>query len=177
MNSSKSQDIHNLSLELLLNKKMYKKIIGKNGICNQTQREDDERKKYMIQYKNQILNICTQLLNSDEKFQISHEIQSLFYTFVDKCVKHFHRMNQIKNPIDYEKDEDEKYEDEDAYDNEDYKSDDGRNDDGRNDDGDDGDDGDDEGKYNKSNMKSKMKSNKKCMIDSMWGDKCILDNK
>jgi hypothetical protein len=53
------------------------------------------------------------MLESPDTVIISQEIQNIFESFVDKSVKYFIRTNQMMNPVDYEKDEDDQYEDED----------------------------------------------------------------
>lgn len=52
------------SIEFLLNKNVYKKIIN-NGNCLQTIRENDERKQYMIKYKIEIKELFIKLLNDN----------------------------------------------------------------------------------------------------------------
>jgi hypothetical protein len=90
------RDIDQLSLEFLLNKKMYKKIIGTTSL--QTERENEERKQYMIKYNAEIVKLFGQLLNNREKVKVSHEIHEIFDSFIDKSVSYFIRTQKMLNP-------------------------------------------------------------------------------
>jgi hypothetical protein len=105
------REIDKLSLEFLLNKKLYKKVIGNSGVCAQSARETEERRQYIIKYRGELLKLFNGLLDdnsygSGSDVNVSHEIQHIFGSFVDKSVNYFIRMKQMLNPVDYEKDED-----------------------------------------------------------------------
>jgi hypothetical protein len=100
------------SLEFLLNKKLHKKILGNSVKSLQTVRENEERLQYMVKYKTDLLKLFGDMLENPDKTMISQEIRNIFESFVDKSVKYFIRTDQMLNPVDYEKDEDDQYEDE-----------------------------------------------------------------
>jgi cobalamin biosynthesis protein CobT len=177
------REIDHLSLEFLINKKLYKKIIGNNSSCPQTLRENEERKQYMVKYKTRILELFTKLLNDGDNVTISQEIRGIFDSFIDKSVNYFIRTQQMLQPtnnnnkhhnkrhnkydeddVDDEDDEnnEEQYEDEDDkdYDDNDGTNNDGTNNDGTNNDGTNNDGTNNDGK-----------------ISSNWGDDIILSNK
>jgi len=95
-----------ISLEFLLNKKVYKKIMASKGECPQIVREREDRLRNKQIYRDDILKLFNQLMIDSENTTISQEIHNIFDNFIDKSVSYFSRMERIANPIDYEKDED-----------------------------------------------------------------------
>jgi len=101
-----------ISLEFLLNKKVYKKLIGTNSL--QTERENDERKEYIIKYHSEILTLFTKMLDDRDNVNVSQEIHGIFDSFIDKCVSYFIRTQKMleqsatTNNEEDDEDEDEK---------------------------------------------------------------------
>jgi hypothetical protein len=108
-NSEEQKEAHDFclstSLEFLLNKKVYKKIMD-NGNCLQTKRENEERKHYIVKYNSELLQLFTSLLNDPENVIVSQEIHNIFESFVDKSVKYFIRTNEMLNKTKYDDDDD-----------------------------------------------------------------------
>ena len=90
------RDIDKISLEFLLNKKMYKKIIGTMSL--QTERENEERQQYMVTYRTEIMRLFEQMLNDRERVKVGQEIHELFDSFIDKAVSYFIRTQKMLNP-------------------------------------------------------------------------------
>jgi hypothetical protein len=105
-----------ISLEFLLNKKVYKKLIGTNSL--QTERENEERKENMIKFRSEILTLFTNMLDNRDNVNVSQEIHSIFDSFIDKSVNYFIRTQKMLDMAaasnedeDEDDDEDEDYDD------------------------------------------------------------------
>jgi hypothetical protein len=73
----------------------------------QTERENEERKEYIIQYRTEILTLFTNMLDNPENVNVSQEIHGVFESFIDKSVNYFIRTQKMLDPDTKFEEEDE----------------------------------------------------------------------
>lgn len=106
--NQENSEINSLSMELLVNKSQYNKILFKLNPS-----KFKERQKYydnINQYKTKIQSIFTTLLDEPNK-TITREINSSFDSFILTCIKHLeiskiHETREFGNERDEGKDDD-----------------------------------------------------------------------
>jgi len=83
--SMKEVDFNNLTMELLVNKSQYNKILGKVNPAKFKERQEYYRK--IRQYETEIISLFETLMEHPEK-GITRDINESFDVFIKTCIKH-----------------------------------------------------------------------------------------
>jgi hypothetical protein len=94
-------NIDQLTLELLVNKQKYKSYLAKN---DQSQFEKLQQKQSSYQrHMNKIEHMTQQLFSNymypKSKFVVSKKIQDIFDAYIDECICHFDRQQELEREI------------------------------------------------------------------------------
>jgi len=109
----RQREVDRLSLELLSNKKHYKKLVAKDCPEEQIKRVDESRR--FSKYKSKIAALFIELLDEyendgeeDSSNNISHELRSLFKETVQKTLQHLEwtEYNRFDKLCDFEEEDD-----------------------------------------------------------------------
>lgn len=90
-----TESIDKLTMELLVNKKHYKKMVEKTDPVKHAQLE--EQVKNIRKYKREILNLVEELVENPAK-QVTNDINDTFDAFLNIAIRYFQMKDLEKNP-------------------------------------------------------------------------------
>lgn len=90
-----TESIDKLTMELLVNKKHYKKMVEKTDPVKHAQLQ--ERAKNIRKYKREIQNLVEELVENPAK-QVTNDINDTFDAFLNIAIRYFQMKDLEKNP-------------------------------------------------------------------------------
>ena len=90
-----TESIDKLTMELLVNKKHYKKMVEKTDPAKHAQLE--QQVKNIRKYKREILNLVEELVENPAK-QVTNDINDTFDAFLNIAIRYFQMKDLEKNP-------------------------------------------------------------------------------